>query len=154
MRLIIAALLGASVLNPVLAASKKDVDASDSVRALVHPGSATRKVETANRKTAIAFWQSITQDQNSNAASQMLSPDFVNHAPGLASGGQAFIDALRTREQGWKLAASAKPLFALSTGSLVMIAEGTDAKDPQTGFHSVVLRITGGKIAEFWADGP
>jgi len=139
---------------PVLAARvKKAVDQTDAVKALVRPGSASRKVETANRAGAEAFWQAICWGTSGETGTQYLAPGFVNHAPGLPAGGQAFVDALRTREQGWKLAASRAPLFAMSTGELVMIGEGADAKNPQAAFRVSVMRMVDGKISEYWADG-
>ena len=149
-----AVLLSCTLAQPVLAAkAKKSVDQTDTVKALVRPGSATRKLETANRATAIAFWQAICNGSKTDGDSKYLAADFVNHAPGLAAGGEAFIDALRTREQSWKLPPAKAPLFALSTGQLVMIGEGADAKNPQAGFHVSVLRLVDGKVTEYWANG-
>jgi len=144
-------LLGLVLVPPALAArAKKAVDQTDSVKALVRPGSATRKVEAANRASAEAFWQAICWGSD---GAQYLAPGFVNHAPGLPSGGAAFVDALRAREQSWKLAESRAPLFALSTGQLVMIGEGTDARNPQAAFRVSVMRMVDGKITEYWANG-
>ncbi len=143
-----------ALVQPVFAAkSKKPLDEADNVKALVRPGSASRKVETANRATAIAFWQAICAGPAGENDTKYLAAGFVDHAPGLPAGGQAFIDALRTREQGWKLAQSKAPLFALSTGQLVMIGEGADAKNPQAAFHVSIIRLVDGKISEYWANG-
>lgn len=150
----VAAGLICCALQPALAAkSKKALDNADSVKALVRPGTATRKIESANRATAIAFWQAIRDGAAGEDDSKYLSADFVNHAPGLAAGGSAFINSLRSREQGWKSVQSEKPLFALSTGELVMLSEGADAKNPQASFHVSVVRLVDGKISEYWADG-
>jgi predicted SnoaL-like aldol condensation-catalyzing enzyme len=140
--------------QPALATrAKKAVDNADAVKALVRPGTASRKLEAANRAAAIAFWQAICTGPAGEDETKFLSAGFVNHAPGLAAGGQAFIDALRAREQGWKLSPGKAPLFALSTGELVMIGQGADAQNPQATFHVSVFRLSDGKISEYWADG-
>ena len=152
-QLILATLLAGAFGQPASAArTKKPLDQTDSVKALVRPGSATRKVETANRATAEAFWQAICWGTAGQDETQYLAPGFISHSAGMGTG-QTFVDALRTREQGWKLAQSKAPLFAMSTGELVMISEGADAKNPQASFHVSVLRIVDGKISEYWADG-
>ena len=146
--------LGLMTAPPAIAArAKKAIDQTDSIKALVRPGSASRKVEAANRSSAEAFWDAICWGTTGEDETRFLAPGFVNHSPGLPSGGQAFIDALRAREQGWKLAQSRAPLFAMSTGELVMIGEGSDARNPQAAFRVSVMRMMDGKITEYWSDG-
>ncbi len=151
---ILAGVIAGCLAQPALAArTKKPVDQHDAIKALIHPGAASRKVEAANRATAIEFWQAVAFGPAGEDDSKYLSPSFISHVPGLQGNGQAFVNALRAREQMLKPGNNKKPLFALSNGELVMIGQGIDAKNPQAAFRVNVVRLVDGKITEYWAAG-
>jgi len=110
-----------------------------------------------NKRLVFDLWRNVKEGGNAEAASQYITPDYIEHNPNAGSGMAAFTQyhaaAERRRVQGW----ISDPIVALvAEGDLVVMAVMHEhphphrAGDTYTSTWFDMFRIADGRVAEHW----